>query len=50
MLSRVKSLEGLAILRWFPLEKVNQCLSEEMRNEFRRLSEQAALTVAAAEA
>jgi hypothetical protein len=50
MLSRVKSLDGLAILRWFPPEKVNQRLSEEMRNEFRRLSEQAALTAIAAEA
>lgn len=37
MLSRVKSLDGLAILRPFSEYKVYQRLSEEIRGEFRRL-------------
>jgi hypothetical protein len=37
MLSRVKSLKGVAILRNFPANKVNQCLAQEFQNEFRRL-------------
>lgn len=37
MLSRVKSLNGLAILRWFPEGKVYQRMSEEMREEFSRI-------------
>jgi ATP-dependent DNA helicase PIF1 len=38
MLSHVKSLEGLAILRWFEPNKVQRNLSEEIRNEFKRLT------------
>lgn len=37
MLSRVKSLGGLAILRWFKSTKLYQNLQEEFRNEFNRL-------------
>ena len=37
MLSRVRSLEGLAILRPFKASKINQRLSEELRNELRRV-------------
>lgn len=37
MLSRVKTLSGLAILRPFPQHKICQRLSQEMRNEFERL-------------
>lgn len=37
MLSRVKSLEGLAILRWFPSTKVFQRLPEDMRRELDRI-------------
>ncbi|KAJ7018537.1 hypothetical protein C8F04DRAFT_977181 [Mycena alexandri] len=38
MLSRVKSLKGLAILRWFPPTKVFQRVSQEMRTELERIS------------
>jgi ATP-dependent DNA helicase PIF1 len=37
MLSRVKSIEGLGILRWFPTIKVYQRLSEELRDELKRV-------------
>ena len=37
MLSRAKSLKGIMILRSFPANKINQCLGQEFRNEFRRL-------------
>lgn len=37
MLSRVKELEGVAILQWFPPRKIDQRLSEEMRDELQRL-------------
>ncbi|KAI0056635.1 hypothetical protein BV25DRAFT_1813624 [Artomyces pyxidatus] len=37
MLSRVKTLKGLAILRWFPPDKISQRLSHEFRSEFARL-------------
>ncbi len=37
MLSRVRSLSGLMILRSFSLSKVCSNLSQEMRNEFRRI-------------
>jgi len=37
MLSRVKSLVGLAILRWFPESKIYSQLSEELREELTRL-------------
>jgi len=37
MLSRVKSLAGLAILRWFPESKIYSQLSEELRDELKRL-------------
>ncbi|KIM23130.1 hypothetical protein M408DRAFT_77987 [Serendipita vermifera MAFF 305830] len=39
MLSRVKSLNGLAILHDFPTKFFGQRLSEELRNEFARLDE-----------
>ena len=38
MLSRARSLEGLAILRPFNPRKINQRLPEEFRNEFARLN------------
>ncbi|KAF5316214.1 hypothetical protein D9619_006531 [Psilocybe cf. subviscida] len=38
MLSRVKSIEGLAILRWFPPSKVYSRLSAELRDELERLN------------
>ena len=37
MLSRVKKLGGLAILRWFPSTKVYQRPSEELREELKRV-------------
>lgn len=37
MLSRVKSLSGLAILRPFPENKISQRMSQELRDEFLRL-------------
>lgn len=37
MLSRVKSLKGIAILRWFPSTKIYQRPSEDMRNELTRV-------------
>ncbi|KAF5331108.1 hypothetical protein D9619_005958 [Psilocybe cf. subviscida] len=37
MLSRVKSLSGLAILRWFPPNKVFGRLPEELREELERI-------------
>lgn len=37
MLSRVKSISGLAVLRWFPPSKVYDRLSAELRNELDRL-------------
>jgi ATP-dependent exoDNAse (exonuclease V) alpha subunit len=40
MLSRVKSLAGLAVLGDFPPNILEQHLSEELRNEFKRLDEQ----------
>ncbi|KAJ6543477.1 hypothetical protein B0H10DRAFT_1854207 [Mycena sp. CBHHK59/15] len=44
MLSRVKSLKGLAILRWFPATKVFQRVSQEMQTELQRISELDVLT------
>ncbi|KAJ7469069.1 hypothetical protein FB451DRAFT_1038839, partial [Mycena latifolia] len=44
MLSRVKTLKGLAVLRWFPANKVYQRLSNEMRDEFRRIAALDSLT------
>jgi ATP-dependent DNA helicase PIF1 len=38
MLSRVKSLHGLAILRWFPATKIYQRVSQEMRSELERIN------------
>jgi len=38
MLSRVKSLSGLVILRWFPPTKIYGRMSEDLRNELKRLS------------
>lgn len=35
MLSRVKSIKGLGILRWFPAVKLYQRLSEELRDELK---------------
>ncbi|KAF5310090.1 hypothetical protein D9619_010532 [Psilocybe cf. subviscida] len=37
MLSRVKSLDGLAILRWFPAAKVYTRLPAELRDELARI-------------
>ncbi|KIM77056.1 hypothetical protein PILCRDRAFT_77181 [Piloderma croceum F 1598] len=37
MLSRVRSLKGIAILRKYPANKINQRLAQEFRNEFKRL-------------
>lgn len=37
MLSRVKTLDGLAILRWFPQERISQSLSHELRDELARI-------------
>ncbi|PPQ76270.1 hypothetical protein CVT26_009844 [Gymnopilus dilepis] len=37
MLSRVTSLQGLAILRWFPPSKLYTRISEELREEMMRL-------------
>lgn len=37
MLSRVRSIQGLIILRWFPATKVYQRLSEELRDELKRV-------------
>ena len=37
MLSRVTSLSGVAILRWFPPSKIYQRLSHELRSELHRL-------------
>jgi len=37
MLSRVRSLSGVIILRWFPASKLYHNLSEELRNELSRL-------------
>jgi len=38
MLSRVKSLKGLVILRWFPPTKIYSRLPEELRDELAHLS------------
>ncbi|KAJ7186904.1 hypothetical protein C8R46DRAFT_1206898 [Mycena filopes] len=46
MLSRVKSLNGLAILRWFPATKVFQRTSQELRAELSRISTMDAVTKA----
>lgn len=45
MLSRAKSLGGLAILRWFPSDKIYQRLSEDVRREFRHLADLACKTM-----
>ena len=37
MLSRVRSLQGLGVLRPFPRKKIHDRLSEELRDEMRRL-------------
>jgi hypothetical protein len=47
MLSRVKSLAGLAVLSDFPPKFLEQHLSEELRNEFKRLAELDEQTLAA---
>jgi hypothetical protein len=44
MLSCVRSLKGLAILRSFPSKKIEQNLSQEIRSEMTRLSELARMT------
>lgn len=38
MLSRVKTLKGLAILRWFPSNRLYSNLQQDWRDEFARLS------------
>jgi hypothetical protein len=45
MLSRVKTLANLAILRNFKRERIEQRLSEELRDEFRRLETLSAHTM-----
>jgi hypothetical protein len=47
MLSRVRSLSGLAILRPFSWKRIEQHLSEEMRTEMKRISELAESTALA---
>lgn len=37
MLSRAKSLEGILVMRWFPPTKIYQRLSEDLRDELRRV-------------
>lgn len=37
MLSRVKRLDGIVILRWFPSTKIYQRLPEDVRNELARI-------------
>ena len=37
MLSRLKNMNGLALLRPFPTNKINQRISQELREELRRL-------------
>lgn len=37
MLSRVKTLSGIAILRWFPSSRIYHRLSQEVRNELIRI-------------
>lgn len=44
MLSRVKSLSGLLILRWFPPNKIYHRLSEELRVELARINDLACNT------
>ena len=44
MLSRVKSLTGLAILRWFPPTKIYGRLPQELREELARLQSMSAET------
>ena len=39
MLSHVKTLKGLLILRWFPATKIYQRLPEELRQELSRLEQ-----------
>jgi len=39
MLSHIKSLCGLAVLREFPHHILEQHLSEELRNEFKQLAD-----------
>lgn len=45
MLSRVKTLEGLAVLRWFPPSKVGKNLSHDLRNELSRIDRLAESTL-----
>lgn len=44
MLSRVKTLDGLAVLRWFPPGKITQRLTHEFRSEFDRIDRLARAT------
>jgi ATP-dependent DNA helicase PIF1 len=44
MLSRVKAMHSLVLLRPFKRDRIEQRLSEELRNEFRRLEEIDAVT------
>lgn len=41
MLSRVHSLDGVAILRWFPASKIHQRPPQDLREEFLRLDHMA---------
>lgn len=44
MLSRVKTLEGVAVLRWFSPGKIYQRLAEDIRNELDRINRLDTLT------
>lgn len=45
MLSRVKTLDGLAVLRWFPPSKIGKELSHALRDELQRLDSLAQKTM-----
>lgn len=45
MLSRATSLRGVAVLRWFPANKIYQRISEDIRHEFQRLAKIASRTM-----
>lgn len=47
MLSRVKTLDGLAILRWFPPERISQSLTHELSDELARIDHLAEVTLQA---
>ncbi|KAJ7225223.1 hypothetical protein B0H12DRAFT_1060059, partial [Mycena haematopus] len=46
MLSRVRRLDGLCILRPFRLDRIRNHISEELRNELKRTEDKAEITKA----